>query len=150
MSRPDRSTRLRYPAFGDCVGCAEDHPHGLRLEFYADGDAIVGWPTVPAGWQGATGVVHGGTAAMILDEFSCAVSFFLRGTAAVTGELTVRYLAPCPVDEELSVRAWVGDESHPRYRVIAAEILRDGEVLVRSTGRFFPMSAEQLEASRGL
>jgi len=83
---------------------------------------------------------------MILDEFSCAVSFFLRGTAAVTGELTVRYEGACPIDEELSVRAWVEDEAHPKYRVIAAEIRRGDRLLVRSTGRFFPMSEQQLEA----
>ncbi len=93
-------------------------------------------------------MLHGGAAAMILDEFSCAVSFFLRDVVAVTGELTVRYAAACPTEQELSVRAWVADESHPRYRVIEAEIRREGILLASSRGRFFPMS-EELEASSG-
>ena len=59
----------------------------------------------------------------------------------MTGSLDVRYEAPTHLGRELTIRARVADDTHPRYCVIEAE-LHDGEaVTARSTGRFFPVDA---------
>src|SRR5437868_2869673 len=74
--------------------------------------------------------------ATILGEVSCAAVFFVRESMVMTGELSVRYLKPCPVERPLAAVARATGE-HPRYAVVDAE-LRDGDVvLARSTGKFF-------------
>jgi len=130
--------RLRFEGFPHCVGCGEEHPHGLHLRFFRDAESIVGWPRLAQDWQGGPGIVHGGIVSLLLDEYSCAASWFLRGQIAVTGSLNVRFEAPCPVDRELFARAWVTAEDHRAYREIAAAVWCDGALVARSTGRFFP------------
>jgi uncharacterized protein (TIGR00369 family) len=136
---------LVFP-FGDggCFGCSKSNPAGLQLRFFRapSGDEVRGSVLVPDRFHGAPGVVHGGIVATILDEFSCAAAVHLGGSRVVTGELTVRYQAPCPVGTGLEARARVRDASHARYLVIEAEIGKDGKTLVRSTGKFFRMPAE--------
>jgi acyl-coenzyme A thioesterase PaaI-like protein len=72
----------------------------------------------------------------MMDEVSCAAAVFLRDQRVVTGELSVRYHRPCPVEMPIDLRAQVTGQ-HPRYLVIDAELRRDGELLARSTGKFF-------------
>src|SRR5262249_22471358 len=89
---------LRFRADGGCFGCSATHPNGLRLSFDRDGDAIVCRYTIPDRFHGAPGVAHGGIVATILDEVSCAAVFFVRASMVMTGELSVRYVKPCPVE----------------------------------------------------
>lgn len=139
--RSPLSGELIFP-FGDggCFGCSPSNPAGLHLHFYRGGEddeEIVSTYTVPERFHGAPGIAHGGIVATILDEFSCAAAVFLAGSRVVTGELTVRYQRPCPVEVELDVKARVRDLGHARYLVIEAWIERDGQRLAGSTGKFF-------------
>lgn len=146
MSLVPEHVDLSFP-FGDggCFGCSDSNPDGLKLRFQRIGDEIRANYQVPDRFHGAPGVAHGGIVATILDEFSCAAAVFLSGHRVVTGELTVRYLAPCPVESPLTISAQVVDESHPRYIVVAAEVTELTTVVARSTGKFFrspePVSA---------
>lgn len=140
---PDRAEELRFP-FGDggCFGCSRSNPDGLQLRFYRDGNEVSAAYTVPDRFHGAPGVAHGGIVATILDEFSCAAAVFLGGHRVVTGELSIRYEKPCPVETEVRVRARIADATHARYLVVEAEIELDGTRLVKSTGKFFRQAAE--------
>jgi uncharacterized protein (TIGR00369 family) len=120
-----------------CFGCSTSHPTGLRLRFRRDGDVVSARYTVADRFHGAPGIVHGGIVATLLDEVSCAAIFFVREQMVVTGELTVRYARPCPVDVPLDLTARVIDETS-RYLVVEGTIRRDGVELARSTGKFFP------------
>ena len=132
----DAMGELRFPADGGCFGCSATHPNGLRLSFDRDGDAIVCRYTIPDRFHGAPGIAHGGIVATILDEVSCAAVFFVRASMVMTGELSIRYVKPCPVERPLEAIARATGE-HPRYAVVDAE-LHDGDVvLARSTGKFF-------------
>lgn len=139
-SEPNR-TELLFP-FGDggCFGCSKSNPDGLQLRFFQSGNQVSAIYSVSDKFHGAPGVTHGGIVATILDEFSCAAAVFLKGSRVVTGELQIRYERPCPVETDLLVRAEVTSDEHPRYLVVEAEILLDGERLVRSTGKFFRQS----------
>lgn len=132
------SVEVTFP-FGDggCFGCSQSNPDGLHLRFYRDGDEVRATYSVPDRFHGAPGIAHGGIVATILDEFSCAAAVALAGTRVVTGELQVRYEKPCPVEREITVRARIRSTEHARYLVIEAEITRNGERLVGSTGKFF-------------
>jgi acyl-coenzyme A thioesterase PaaI-like protein len=129
---------LVFP-FGDggCFGCSKTNDAGLQLRFFRTGDEIAVRHRIPDRFHGAPGIAHGGIVATILDEASCAAAVFVAGTRVVTGELTVRYERPCPVERELDVRARIISASHARYLEIEAEIFVDGVRSVRSTGKFF-------------
>ncbi|HZP43372.1 MAG TPA: PaaI family thioesterase [Candidatus Binatia bacterium] len=127
---------LVFPEGRGCFGCSPENPVGLRLRFRRRGDAVVARYAIPDHFHGAPAIAHGGIVATILDEVSCAAVFFGRAQLVVTGELTVRYVKPCPVDRPLDVSARVTAE-HRRYVVVEAEI-REGDVLLaRSQGKFF-------------
>jgi len=128
---------LRFPgADGGCFGCSETNPAGLHLRFRRAGETIVCRLSVPDRFHGAPGVCHGGIVATMMDEVSCAVAVFIRGRWVVTGELSVRYERPCPVEKPIDLRARVTAE-HPRYLVIDAELRGAGELVARSSGKFF-------------
>ena len=139
-----RVEEVEFP-FDDagCFGCSTRNPDGLQLKFLRAENEVIGRYTVPDRFHGAPGIAHGGIMATVLDEYSCAAAVFLRGTRVVTGELSIRYERPCPVETPLEIRARVADDSHSRYLVIEAEVTADDEVLVRSKGKFFPQEVEQ-------
>ncbi len=136
-------TEIFFP-FGDggCFGCSKSNPDGLQLRFFRNGDEVAGSYVVPDRFHGAPGVAHGGIVATILDEFSCAAAVHLAGSRVVTGELTVRYERPCPVEKEITVSARIVDAGHPRYIEIESAIHLDGVRLVRGAGKFFRMAAD--------
>lgn len=137
MAAPD-DQEIFFPDFG-CFGCSATNPVGLHLRFRRTGDTVYAAYTIPERYQGAPGIAHGGIVATIIDEVSCAAAAFLHGTHVVTGELSVRYLRPCPVEVPLVVTARIVGE-HPRYVVIDTEARHAETLLARSTGRFFPQA----------
>ncbi len=138
MSLDDETGDLTFPD-GGCFGCSASNPVGLHLRFRRRGDTVYAPYTIPDAYRGAPGIAHGGILATIIDEVSCAAVAFVEATYVVTGELTVRYLRPCPVEVPLEISARIVDR-RPRYLVVDAEVRSDGELLARSTGRFFPQA----------
>jgi acyl-coenzyme A thioesterase PaaI-like protein len=137
VSAPDDAGLLRFWPDGGCFGCSPTNASGLRMAFRRDGERLRAPLTFPDHFHGAPGVAHGGVVAAALDELSCACINFVAGHHVVTGELTVRYERPCPVERPLELVAEIVDRTHPRYWVVAAEVRQDGVRLARSTGKFF-------------
>src|SRR5271154_4105824 len=120
-----------------CFGCGGANERGMQLAFEQD-DAtrhIRGVFRIGPEYQGGPGFLHGGIVATLLDEVMAKVSRFEKDIA-VTGELTIEYLKPIPVDEELTVEGWE-IERNGRLRIRQGEI-RDaaGAVLARGRGKF--------------
>lgn len=135
--------RVSFPRDGGCFGCSPSNEHGMQLTFFRRGDRVGTRYAIPDRFHGAPGIAHGGIVATIFDEVSCGVVVFLKNRYVVTGELTVRYEAPCPVETELELVGWVEDDSHPRYCVVHAEAILDGQAIARSKGRFFYAELDQ-------
>jgi hypothetical protein len=128
-----------------CFGCGPANPDGMHLRstFSEDGEALVATfePTERYS-SGAPNVMYGGTVASLIDCHSVwtAGAFAARRENRevrpefVTGELSVRFLKPTPLDRPLHLRAWVeGDLGH-RTRVhctVSAddEVTATGEVV---------------------
>ena len=51
-----------------CFGCDPDHQHGLKMEFYEDGDDIVSFWEPDGEHQSWINTLHGGVQAALLDE----------------------------------------------------------------------------------
>jgi len=140
MAELDLGEELNFDEDGSgCFGCSRGNPDGLQLRFYRRGDSVVCPYTIPDRFHGAPQIAHGGIVATILDEVSCAVAFHIKGTYVVTGELSVRYEKPCPVERPLTIRASAA-EQRPKYWIIEGEIELDGEIVARSQGKFFPVA----------
>lgn len=128
---------ITFPDDGGCFGCSAASPHGLHMRFRRRGDAVVADHTLRDEFHGAPAIAHGGIVAAMLDEMSCVAAYALHNTRVVTGELSIRYRRPCPVEVPLALSARIIPGEHPRYLQIEAEVRRGDELLAQSTGKFF-------------
>jgi acyl-coenzyme A thioesterase PaaI-like protein len=78
-------------------------------------------------FEGAPGRAHGGIVAAAFDDITGFVIAQIQ-EPAFTGELTVRYLAPVPVDEPMEMRARL-DGRERRKLFISGEARADGAVI---------------------
>jgi uncharacterized protein (TIGR00369 family) len=132
-----------------CFGCGAANPRGMHLHFETDNERrrIVGRFRLGPDFQGAHGFIHGGIIATVLDEVMSKVSR-LSDVRTVTAELSVEYLKPVPVDEEVHVEGFeVRREGRQLYH--QGEI-RDaaGVLLARGRGRFVVMDPERFGRSK--
>jgi len=136
MSKPD-------PA-NPCFGCGGGNPRGMKLAFEMDESSqrVIGQFRLGPEYQGATGFIHGGIIATVLDEVMSKVSRF-SDVRAVTAELTIEYLLPVRVDEELRVEGFAA-RREGRQLYHEGEI-RDatGNLLARGRGRFVIIDPER-------
>jgi acyl-coenzyme A thioesterase PaaI-like protein len=103
------------------------NPTSVELSVRFEDEDIVADVVLRRAFEGAPGRAHGGIVAAAFDD----VTGFVIGKLqepAFTGELTVRYLAPVPVDESLEIRARL-DGRERRKLFISAE-MRTGEKVV--------------------
>jgi uncharacterized protein (TIGR00369 family) len=90
----DNLNPRKHPARNHCFGCGPDNPTGLKLEFLlAEDGSVVGLPTIPVGFEGPPGCVHGGIIATMLDEAMSKTTRAL-GLTTVTGQMEINYLRP--------------------------------------------------------
>jgi uncharacterized protein (TIGR00369 family) len=127
-----------------CFGCGESNPQGMHLRFDRDEQRqrVVGKFQLGPEYQGATGFIHGGIIATVLDEVMSKVSRF-SDVRAVTAELAVEYLKPVRVGQELTVEGF-NARREGRQLYHEGEI-RDaaGTLLARGRGRFVVVDLER-------
>jgi uncharacterized protein (TIGR00369 family) len=120
-----------------CFGCGGDNAVGMKLTFEQDNvnRRIVGRFVLGERYQGGGGFAHGGIIAVLLDEAMGKVCRF-REVRAVTAEMTVEYLKPINVLQEIIVE---GHETEQKGRnIFMSGEIRDtaGVVLARGKARF--------------
>jgi uncharacterized protein (TIGR00369 family) len=129
--------RLEPNPANKCFGCGGDNSGGMKLTFEQDnvGRKIVGRFVLGERYQGGGGFAHGGIIALLLDEAMGKVCRF-REVRAVTAELSVEYLKPVRVANEIVVEGREV-ELQGRNLFLAGEIRDEaGELLARGKGRF--------------
>src|SRR5439155_15504551 len=113
-SVPEMSMPLN-PIIGRCNPSRPD----VDVQFL-EGE-VVGTATFTRRFVGPPGHVHGGISAMLADQLVAAAASAL-GVRTVTKSMTVRFLRPVPLDEELELwgRCTLdGDNHRSRFRVTA-------------------------------
>jgi acyl-coenzyme A thioesterase PaaI-like protein len=128
-SVPELSMPLN-PIVGRCNPSRPD----VDLQF-VDGE-VVGRATFSRRFVGPPGHVHGGISAMIADQLVAAAASAL-GVKTVTKSVTVRFLRPLPLDEEIELwGACTPDGENHRARF---EVRVRGKVAVAGTGVLVPL-----------
>ena len=118
-----------------CWGCGKNNKHGLQLKSYWEDDETV------ATWQpkdyhlAFPGVLNGGIIATLIDCHGTGTANAEAHKAAgdsekhfmhVTGEISIKYLKPTPVDKPITLRARVTEMSEKKTKVSCA--LYSGDV----------------------
>src|ERR1041384_3557979 len=120
-----------------CFACGKDNPDSMRLRFSqneAEG-TVTSRLRIHKRYAGPPGYCHGGIIATILDEAMAKLNK-LHGVSAVTGQLSVDYLRPVPLEQPLVVEARELEiEGRRRFRE-GAITNKTGEVLARGKGMF--------------
>jgi acyl-coenzyme A thioesterase PaaI-like protein len=92
--------------FEDRAVAGRANPTGLVFDTWREGDMIVADVTLGAAFEGAPGRAHGGIVAAAFDDLTGAIIGVLQ-EPAFTGELTVRFVQPVPVQTPLRLRTWL-------------------------------------------
>ena len=121
-----------------CFVCGSNNTIGLHLQFQLEGNTTHTEFVPQPDHQGYDGVVHGGILAAVMDD-AMANCLWLRGVAAVTAKMSLRYRESVHVGTRLQVYGRVVQE---REKVAVAEgwmTTPAGKKLVEATGTFFKL-----------
>ena len=130
-----------------CFGCGGANDRGMKLTFVQDNvnKRIVGKFILGEAYQGGGGMAHGGIIAMLLDEVMGKVCRF-REVRAVTAELTIQYLKPVKVDEEIVVEGYETGVKGRNLFLIGEIRNNAGVVLAKGIGRFVVIGQKEKPA----
>jgi uncharacterized protein (TIGR00369 family) len=124
--------------FHECFGCGPNHEIGLRVRCFRGDSEVLVPIVIPTRFEGPPGAAHGGIVAAYLDEVLAGAVVSHTGRMYVTGELTVRYVRPTPLERPLLGRGRAIKEAGWHVDVEGTlEDLETREVVARATGRFF-------------
>lgn len=119
------------------------NPFSGRCRLYREGDEAVARARFSPCYEGPPERVHGGMVASAFDEVMGSVFRVLGIASAFTGTLTVRYLAPAPVETDLEFRARLTSTEGRKHTVDATATGPDG-LFATATATFVRMSDEYL------
>lgn len=129
-----------------CFGCAPDNEHGLRLEFFEDGDDVVAtWKPEPC-YQGWLDTLHGGIQSTLMDELAGWVVFRKLQTAGVTSRLDARFLKSISTNEPfLTIRGRIKEQKRAAVFIETEIYDSKGELCTRADIVYFAMPKERAE-----
>jgi acyl-coenzyme A thioesterase PaaI-like protein len=121
----------RVEHFDDCPVSGVANPISADVTAWRDGEGVRARVVLGAAFEGAPGRSHGGPVAAVFDDIMGFLTT-VHGTPTYAGELTIRYLSPVPIGEELEFEAWV-KERFPRRLITASRVLHRGKVIAEAT-----------------
>jgi len=139
---------IRASAHPNCVVCSHANVQGMQLQFAETGEGEVQARfDCSSGFEGYTGMLHGGVVASLLDGamMNC---LFARGISAVTADLAVRFRHPVVIDTPATVCARIERSSPPRH-LVKAEIVQGGQVKATATGKFMEQARSAAAGHQG-
>lgn len=127
----DAETRMSFvppkSGFDDRAVAGRANPTSIEFEIVDDGDDVVARFVLRKAFEGAPNRAHGGMVAAAFDDVTGWIIGRLR-EPSFTGELSVRFNAPVPVDTPLEIRTrLVGRERRKLF--ITAEMLASDVVV---------------------
>lgn len=119
-------------------------PFDIDMDWSLDGERLVARFTPASHHNGPEGYLHGGIAALCLDECMAALGHTLDGLHTVTGTLKLRYRRAVPLDGRvLRVESWRESPGRRATRVSGHLLDADGLPAVEATGLFVRIPMQQ-------
>ena len=128
--------------FADRAVAGAANPTSIDIDDVTLADEVVARVVLRRAFEGAPGRAHGGIVAAAFDDITGFVIGHIQ-EPAFTGELTVRYLAPVPVDEPIEIRARL-DGRERRKLFITAEARHDGEIVATCRAIYITVDRERV------
>lgn len=127
-----------------CFGCSPHNDHGLRMEFFEDGDEVISTWDPARYFQGYINVLHGGVQCTLMDEIAAWVVMVKLKTGGVTSRLTTRFRRPVMVNEgQISLRAKLVEQRR-NIAEIKIELYNSSKQLcAEATAEYFVLSLEK-------
>jgi len=133
------------PRYQKCFVCGRNNQSGLNMIFAKTNEGVQGKYKAQEKHCGYKGILHGGIISALLDEcIGWAVSQ-KENKMYVTGELNIRYKAPVPIDQYLTIMGYFSDKQFDgkKYRNGHGHVIDDqGFVYATGKGTFFPIPGE--------
>lgn len=140
-SAATKLAELRHVHHPDCILCGFDDGLGLGLDFVAGEDgSVTAEVDCDEFFQSYPGLLHGGIIALLLDG-AMTNCLFAAGVAAVTAEMTVRYVGYTTTVKPLRLTAR-RTKSRPPLHLIEAEVWQGGAMVARASGKFIERSTD--------
>ena len=139
------SKEIEYlPHSSGCFLCGDENTCGVQAKFFVEGNNVRARLALPSHLNGYKDIAHGGVLAGLLDETMgwAATVFGKEHPFYVTGELTIKYLAPVYVGEEIEIHSRLIKYAS-RIAYGEGELICHSKVCVRAKGKFIPMSHEE-------
>jgi len=129
-----------------CFGCSPNNPHGLRMEFHSDGDAVYSLLSVPSHLCGWGDIAHGGVVSTIMDEIMSWSSMFLLRRYILTRSITVDFLKPVRTGRRITAVGRVRERTSERAALMEGLIYDEtGDICARSSGNFALFTSEAIK-----
>ncbi len=121
-----------------CFGCSQKNPLGLKLKFMESEDYLHAVWHPGEFYQGYPNVLHGGIISALLDELGAWCISVKAGTAGVTTEITIRYLAPVYVNKgEISMKARIVEQKEKNAKVHCQLFNSQSKLCAEAVADFF-------------
>lgn len=143
MSEP-RSVQEIHAPQGICFGCGPANDRGLRIRSFPDDRGLIARFRPEQHHQAFPGVLNGGIVGSLLDchgNWAAAMEIMARrgldqAPCTVTAEYTISLRRPCPVGDELVIRAWVTGGEGDRAEVEGTLVDAAGKCCATLRGLF--------------
>jgi uncharacterized protein (TIGR00369 family) len=136
------------PEYRGCFACGSGNDRGLHLEPQNENGEAVARFVPEAYLEGYDGVTHGGMIATVLDEVMVWSARFAADTAAVTGELTIRYLKPAVTGVRYQARGKVTENKGRLIRTEGTLTDENGVIIAKAQAKLFVVKQESREKIR--
>jgi uncharacterized protein (TIGR00369 family) len=121
-----------------CFGCSQKNPLGLKLKFMESEDALHATWNPGEYYQGYPNILHGGIISALLDEMGGWCISVKAGTAGVTRELRIKFLAPVYVTKgEVSIKAAITEIAGKNASVHCQLFNSQGKLCAEANAEFY-------------
>ena len=128
----------------NCFGCAPNNEHGVRMEFFEDGDEIVSIWKPETQFQGWLNTLHGGIQSVLLDEICAWVVVRKLQTTGVTSKMETRYRKSISTnDSHVVLRAQIKEIKRNIVIIEAKLYNKDNELCTEATCTYFTFPQEK-------
>ncbi len=141
MAIPEEGRHERHQLFSDSIVSGGANPMGLGGYLWREKDVAVMEVTLGKAFEGAPGRAHGGIVAALIDE-TMGLVLAINDELAFTVQLDITYIAPTPINEPITARAWL-EKRDGRKLSIATKVEAHSVLIAEAKALFISVDPEK-------